>query len=99
MSYSSPILEADEFVMKKKILSLYEHYDFEDLHGVKRDEADGNLFQFPVEIHCHGYSWSRGYAFKGKVLTLRNQFPIYSPSAEELETIWRKIVKLIGEEF
>jgi len=40
------LLEANEFVMKKKILSLHEHYDFEDSTGTKMGEADAS-FRFP----------------------------------------------------
>ena len=85
--------------MKKKILSLREHYDFEDLSGTKLGEADGNLFQIPAKfavVDAHGMELMH---LEGKVLTLRHQFTIHSPSGEELGTMKKKIVKLIGEEY
>jgi hypothetical protein len=45
MSQPTYLLETNDFIMKKKIFSLREHYDFEDLTGTKIGEADGNLFQ------------------------------------------------------
>jgi len=57
MSYATSLLEANDFVMKKKILSLREHYDFEDLSGSKLGEADGNFFQVPAKfavLDTHG---------------------------------------------
>ena len=99
MDYTSSLLEANDFVMKKKILSLREHYDFEDVSGPKLGEADGNFFQFPAKfavVDTHGLELMH---LEGKILTLRHQFTIYSPTGEELGTMKRKIVKLIGEEF
>jgi uncharacterized protein YxjI len=99
MSYATSLLEANDFVMKKKILSLREHYDFEDLSGTKLGEADGNFFQIPPKfavMDTHGMELMH---LEGKILTLRHQFTIHSPSGEELGTMKKKIVKLIGEEF
>jgi uncharacterized protein YxjI len=36
---------------------------------------------------------------EGKVLSLRSQFTFHGANGEELGTIKKKIVKLIGEEF
>lgn len=99
MSQPTYLLEANDFIMKKKILSLREHYDFEDLTGTKIGEADGNLFQVPAKfivIDTHGLE---AMHFEGKVLSLRKQFTFHGASGEELGTIKKKIVKLIGEEF
>ena len=46
----SILLEANEIIMKKKILSAREHYDFEDLTENKLGEADGNFFQVPAKF-------------------------------------------------
>jgi hypothetical protein len=35
MSTTNSLLVTDDFVMKKKIISLREHYDFEDRNGTK----------------------------------------------------------------
>ena len=99
MGYAPSLLEANELIMKKKILSLREHYDFEDRTGIKLGEADGNFFQLPAKfavMDTHGLELMR---LEGKVLTLRHQFTIHSSSGEELGTMKKKIVKLIGEEF
>ena len=99
MSYATSLLEANDFVMKKKILSLREHYDFEDLSGSKLGEADGNFFQIPAKfavLDTHGLELMH---LEGKVFSFRNQFTINSSTGEELGTMKKKIVKLIGEEF
>jgi len=99
MSYATSLLEANDLVMKKKILSLREHYDFEDPSGTKLGEAEGNFFQIPAKfavMDTHGLELMH---LEGKILTLRHQFTILSSSGEELGTMKKKIVKLIGEEF
>ena len=60
MSSVDSLLGVSDFVLKKKILSVREHYDLEDRTGTKLGEADGNLFQFPARAllgqHLYGYS-------------------------------------------
>lgn len=99
MSASNFLFEINDLVMKKKILSLREHYDFEDVNGAKLGEADGNLIQVPpkfVIVDTHG---SELMQLKGKMLSFRNQFTFYDETGAELGTIKKKIVKLIGEEY
>jgi uncharacterized protein YxjI len=99
MSHAFSLLEAADFVMKKKILSLHEHYDFEDLSATKLGEADGNFFQFPAKflvVDIHGLELMH---LEGKVFSLRHEFHIHSPEGEDLGTMKRKIAKLVGEEF
>ncbi len=99
MSGTNSLLEINDLVLKKKILSVREHYDLEDVRGMKLGEADGNLFQFPakfVVIDTHG---SEVMHLEGKVFSLRRQFTFYDDAGVELGTIKKKIVKLIGEEF
>jgi uncharacterized protein YxjI len=82
MSQPTYLLEANDFIMKKKILSLREHYDFEDLTGTKIGEADGNLFQVPAKfivIDTHGLE---AMHLEGKVLSLRKQFTFHGASGE-----------------
>ena len=43
----NPLLDEKDIVLKK-ILSLREHYDLEDLRGRKLGESDGNLVQHPA---------------------------------------------------
>jgi uncharacterized protein YxjI len=99
MGSSDLLSEINDFVLKKKLLSMREHYDLEDKTGTKLGEADGNLFQFPakfVVIDTHG---SELMHLEGKVLSFRDQFAFYDPSGAELGTIKKKIVKLIGSEY
>ena len=57
MSDPNLLFEINDIVMKKKILSVREHYDFEDVKGGKLGEANGNLIQVPpkfVTVDTHG---------------------------------------------
>jgi uncharacterized protein YxjI len=93
------LLEATEFIMKKKILSAREHYDFEDLTGNKLGEASGNFFQVPAKFAVKDTHGLELMHLEGKVLSLRKQFSFYSSANEELGTIKKKLAKLVGEEF
>jgi len=99
MSNSNSLLEINNLVMKKKILSIREHYDLEDVAGTKLGEADGNLFQFPAKFTVVDTNGSELMHLEGKILSLRHEFTFYDNVGAELGTIKRKIVKLIGEEF
>jgi uncharacterized protein YxjI len=99
MSGANSLFETNELVLKKKILSVREHYDLEDRTGTKLGEADGNLIQFPAKFVVINTNGSELMQVKGKVLTLRNQFTFYDNAGAELGTIKKKIVKLIGEEY
>jgi uncharacterized protein YxjI len=93
------LLEANDFIMKKKILSAREHYDFEDTAGNKLGEADGSFLQVPPKFvvkDTHGLELMH---LQGKVFSLRREFTFYGSAGEELGTIKKKIAKLIGEEF
>ncbi len=93
------LLEISDFVLKKKILSVREHYDIEDTNGVKVGEADGNLVQLPAKFVVIGANGLELVRLAGKVISLRNQFTFYDSAGAEFGTIKKKIVKLIGEEF
>jgi uncharacterized protein YxjI len=99
MSGSNSLLEINDFVLKKKILSIREHYDLQDVNGLRLGEADGNLFQFPAKFNVVDANGSELMHLEGKVLSLRSQFTFYNPNGAELGTIKKKIVKPIGEEF
>jgi len=99
MSGPNFLFEIKDIVMKKKILSVREHYDFEDVKGGKLGEANGNLIQVPpkfVIVDTHG---SELMHLKGKMLSFRNQFTFFDNTGAELGTIKKKIVRLIGEEY
>jgi len=93
------LIEANDFIMQKKILSVREHYDFLDLQGNKLGEADGNLVQVPPKfavLDTHGMELMH---MQGKTFSLHREFTFYSSANEELGTIKRKIAKIVGEEF
>ena len=93
------LLEANDFIMQKKILSAREHYDFLDLNGNKMGEADGNFIQVPPKfavLDTHGFEIMH---LQGKTFSLHREFTFYGSAGEELGTIKRKIAKLVGEEF
>ena len=98
MSDSNFFFEINDVVMKKKILSVREHYDFEDLKGAPLCSAEGNFLQFPRKFVVVENPWLRVDVLEGKVVSLRNEFTIYDNQGAELGTIRKKIVKLIGEE-
>lgn len=99
MSSINSLLEIKDIVLKKKILSIREHYDLENATGTKLGEADGNLFQFPAKFVVIGTGGSELMHIVGKLFSLRRQFTFYDHTGMELGTIKKKIVKLIGEEY
>jgi uncharacterized protein YxjI len=99
MSNTQAFLELKEIVLKKKILSLLEHYDFETPEGVKLGEADANLIQLPARFNVHDASGAEVMHIEGKLISLRPQFTIHDPAGVELGTITKKLIKLIGTEF
>jgi uncharacterized protein YxjI len=99
MSGTGSLLEVDDFVLKKKILSLREHYDLEALDGAKLGEAEGNLFQWPARFVVVDSAGSMLMRLEGKVLSFRREFTFYDDAGMELGTMKKKLVKLIGEEY
>jgi uncharacterized protein YxjI len=98
------LLEEQDIMMKKKIMSLHEHYDFEDRNGKKLGEGDGNLFQLPakfsvVSADSMGNKGSEVMHINGKVLTIRHEFDFFDPSGKLLGSMKKKIAKFIGEEY
>jgi uncharacterized protein YxjI len=93
------LLTVSELVLKKKILSVREHYDLEDRNGTKLGEANGNLIQLPAKFVVADASGALVMRLEGKVISLRKQFTFYDSAGQELGTIKKKIVKLIGEEY
>jgi uncharacterized protein YxjI len=99
MSIPNFLLETNDLVLKKKILSVREHYDLEDRAGIKLGEANGNLLQFPAKFVLTDTHGLKLMHLEGKIFSLRNQFTFYDNAGVELGTIKKKIVKLIGEEY
>jgi len=99
MSDPNSLLGTNDLVLKKKILSVREHYDLEDKAGMKLGEADGNLFQFPAKFVVVDSGGSELMHLEGKLISVRNEFTFYDNTGKELGTIRKKLIKLIGEEF
>ena len=93
------LLTINDLVMKKKILSVREHYDIEDRDGTKLGEGDGNLIQLPAKFVVKDTSGTELMRLEGKVFALRKQFTFYDNSGQAIGTMKKKIVKLIGEEY
>jgi uncharacterized protein YxjI len=99
VSSTDSLLGVNDFVLKKKILSMREHYDLEDRTETKLGEADGNLFQFLAKFAVIDTNGSELMHLEGKVFSLRKEFIFYDDADAELRTIRKKLVKLIGEEY
>jgi uncharacterized protein YxjI len=99
MSSIDSILGINDLVLKKKIISMREHYDLEDKTGTKLGEADGNLFQFPAKFVVTDTNGSELMHLEGKMLSLRKEFTFYDNTGKELGTIKKKLAKLIGQEY
>lgn len=96
---NNSLIEINEFVMNKKILSLNEHYDIEDKMGNKLGEADGNILQLPAKFIVLDANGLEFMHLTGELITLRYEFSFFDNANNNLGTIKRKIAKLIGEEF
>ena len=89
-SQSGSLSATGDLVMKKKILSLREHYDFEDRAGTKLGHAEGNFFQFPARFTVNETGGSEFMHVEGKLLSFRREFKFYDASDQELGTIKRR---------
>ena len=96
----STMFDTNEIVMKKRILSLREHYDIEDRSGTQLAEGEGNFIQVPAIFQVKDpRSGTLIMQIEGKILTLHDQFTITDPTGVLLGIIRKKIIKLIGQEF
>ena len=50
MSSTDSLLRINDIVLKKKIVSVREHYDLENVTGSKLGEADGISFSFQPSL-------------------------------------------------
>ena len=85
--------------MNKKILSVREHYDFQDRSGETVGEGDGNLIQLPAKFVVYDANHSEVMNIQGKLISLRHQFTFHDNIGNEIGTIKKKFMKLIGEEY
>lgn len=85
--------------MKKKIFSVKEHYDFQDIKGIPLASAEANILQMPPKFTVVDTHDSELMHLQGKMFSIRSEFSIYDNQGFQLGTIHRKIAKLFGEEF
>ena len=98
-SSGSNILDANELLLTKKILSLREHYDIGDRSGNILAVGEGNLIQIPANFKVTDpRNGQLIMQIEGKILTIRHQFTMKDSLGVELGTIRKKLMKLIGEE-
>jgi uncharacterized protein YxjI len=87
MSDSNYPFEINEVVMKKRILSVREHYDFQDPQGAPLASAEANFLQMPpvfVVTDTHGSELIR---LQGKMVSIRSEFAIYDNQGVNLEPL------------
>lgn len=96
---SNSLLGASDIVLKKRILSLREHYELEDRSGSKIGQAEGNFFQFPAKFVVRDVTGAELMHIDGKLISLRKEFTFHDSSGAAIGTIKKKLVKLIGEEY
>src|SRR5262245_35001833 len=65
------LLQLNEFSMNKKILSIREHYDFQDRNGANVGEGDGNLIQLPAKFVVYDTNHSELMSVTGKIIQIR----------------------------
>ena len=85
--------------MSKKILSVREHYDFQDRSGLLVGQGEGNLIQLPAKFAVYDANRSELMNIQGKLVSLRHQFTFNDNAGSEIGTIKKKLMKLFGEEY
>ena len=84
---SQILLEANELILVKKILSVRTHYDFVDVQGKKLGEADGNLVQNPPEFTIFDSKDVEIMRLQREQLPKNKDYTFYSYSGEKIGTI------------
>ncbi len=90
---SQSLLEVDELILRKKILSVRRHYDFFDRQGTKLGEADGNIVQVPLKfrvIDNHGLEIMH---LQGKAFSQQRDYTFYSSSGEMIGIMKARLQK------
>jgi len=93
------LLEANDFIVQKKILSARQHFDFLDQQGNKLGEAEGSLVQVPPKFQIKDTHGVELMHLQGKTLSLHSEFTFYGPGDEALATIKKKVVTFGGQEY
>lgn len=95
---SQSLLEAKEFILTKKILSVRTHYDFLDLQGNKLGEAYGNLVQIPSKFSAFDSKGTQVIQIAGKAFSNDRTYTFYNSSGEQIGTI-KAIFQKEGSQF
>ena len=95
----NPLLAINEIVLKKKVISMKEHYDLEDINGMKLGEAEGNLFQVPPKFVVKDINGSKLMYIEGKTFSLRREFSIYDNTGKFIGAMKSKLLNLKGQEY
>ena len=93
------LLDANQFVIQKKILSAHEHYDFLDLQGNKLGETEGSIVQIPPKFLVKDRHEIELMHMQGKTLSFHGEFTFYSSAGEVLGDIKRKLVTFGHQEY
>jgi uncharacterized protein YxjI len=81
------LLEANELILIKKILSVRRHYDFVDLQGTKLGEADGNMVQVPPKFTVFDQQGNEIMHLRGKEFSKQKEYIFYSSTNEQIGSI------------
>ncbi len=93
-------LDTNELIVKKKILSVREHYDIQDGSGNVLAVGESGIVQLPAIFQIMDARYGQLIMrMEGKVFSLHNQFTMTDNLGVELGTIRKKVAKLFGEEF
>lgn len=84
---SQSLLEANELILIKKILSVRRHYDFFDLQGNKLGEAEGNMVQIPPKFSVIDNNGIEVMRLQGKEFSKDKTYTFTSSSGEQIGTI------------
>jgi len=94
------LFDTNEFVLKKKIMSLREHYDIEDKLGNKIVGVDGNYLQVPTKfVVINSHDGSETMRIEGKMLSMHDQFSFKDPTGSEFAVIRKKIATLVHDQY
>lgn len=81
---SQSLLEANELIVVKKILSIRRHYNFINHQGMKLGEANGNIIQIPPKFRIIDNRGVEIMYLQGKKSPQQKDYTFYSSSGEEI---------------
>ena len=91
------LLEANDFIILKKILFAHEHYDFLDLQSNKLGQAEGSIVQVPPKFDVKDTHDMELMHIQGKMLTLHNEFTL-SGLGDEVLGVKKKKIATFGHQ-